>query len=322
MNGILAVGIAVLIYPGLLVALIVALILSWGRASARAGVMGAPLPSPLRDFTEVYGALNRDGIVPETAYGLVLNLASTLALVMPLVALVLLPVPGNPLVANIGMRGDLVAEGGLLLGLPLLRLFIGWAIPSPLTRLAADRGARLLAGALAPIVLALVAVGEQFATVQLNFDAASKAPLGNFDLITRLLAGLAFVFALPVLARVTALRDQAASPEAPAGELGEMSGRDLARFRVAEALQLVAVAAFFATAFVLPLFPGVAGAGRTILWIAALVVTTLLLGAWDGFATRLPPSADERPPLSWWTGFPTLLGLLALVAAAWASRGF
>ncbi len=321
MNGILAVVIGVLIYPGLLVALVAALILSWGRASARAGVMGAPLPSPLRDVAEVRGAIDRDGIMPESAYGLVLSLASTLAMVLPLIALVLLPVPGNPLVASIGLRGDLVAEGGLLLGLPLLRMFIGWAVPSPYTRLAADRSARLLAGALAPIVLALVAVGEQFATVQLNFNSASKTPLTNIDLITRVLAALAFVFALPMLARVTALRDEATQPELPAGELAEVSGRDLARFRVAEALQLAAVAAFFATAFVLPLFPTLTGAGRTILWVAALIVTALLIGAWDGFAVRLP-TTEERPPLSWWTGFPTLLGLLALVAAAWASRGF
>jgi formate hydrogenlyase subunit 4 len=205
---------------------------------------------------------------------------------------------------------------------PLLRMFIGWAVPSPYTRLAADRGARLLAGAFAPIVLALVAVGEQFATTQLDFNASSKTPLTTIDLITRVLAALAFIFALPVLARVTVLRDEATQPELPAGELAEVSGRDLARFRVAEALQLAAVAAFFATAFILPLFPALAGAGRTILWVASLIVTALLLGAWDGFATRLPVSTEERPPLSWWTGFPTLLGLLALVAAAWASRGF
>ena len=321
MNGILAVIIGVLIYPGLLVALVASLILSWGRASVRASVMGAPLPSPLREVAEVRGAIDRDGIVPETAYGLVFSIVSTLALVVPLIALVLLPVPGNPLVATIGIRGDLIAEGGLLLGLPLLRMFIGWAVPSPYTRLAADRSARLLAGALAPIVLALVAVGEQFATVQLDFNSPLKVPLSNIELITRVLAALAFIFALPVLARVTALRNEATQPELPAGELAEVSGRDLARFRIAEALQLAAVAAFFSTAFILPLFPLLTGSGRTILWVAALIVTALLIGAWDGLAGRVPATTEERPPLSWWTGFPTLLGLLALVAAAWASRG-
>ncbi len=321
MNGILAVGVAVLVYPGLLVALVAALILSWGRASLRAALSGTPLPSPLRDVAEVRAGIYRDGIVPETAYGVVFGFASTLAMLLPLVAIVLLPVPGNPLVDGIGLRGDLVAEGGLLLGVPLLRMFIGWAVPSPATRLAADRSARLLAGALVPIVLALVAVGEQFATVQLTFTAANKTPLTAVDLFTRVLAALAFIFALPVLARVTILRDEAVQPETPAGELAEVSGRDLSRFRIAEALQLVAVAAFFTTAFVVTLFPALVGAGRVILWIAALIVTTLLLGAWDGIAGRFAPS-EERPPLSWWTGLPALLGLLALVAAAWASRGF
>ena len=48
MNGVLAVVIAVLIYPGILVALVAALLLSWGRASARAALSGAPTPSPTR----------------------------------------------------------------------------------------------------------------------------------------------------------------------------------------------------------------------------------------------------------------------------------
>jgi formate hydrogenlyase subunit 4 len=319
-NGIVAVIIAVLVYPGALVALAAALLLSWGRTSVRAAVSGTPLPDPLRDIREVRGSIERDAIVPESAYGVVLGSVSTLALLLPIAALVLLPLPGNPLVDSIGLQGDLAAEGGLLLGVPLLRIFVGWAIPSPYTRLAADRGARLLAGALAPIVLALVTVGEQLSSLQLKPSATAGAPLAAIDLITRLLAALAFVFALPVLARVTSLHGDGPEPELPAGELAEVSGRDLARFRVAEALQLVAVAALFATAFILPLFPRITGSGRTILWTAALIVTALGIGAWDGLAGRLPTSED-RPPLSWWLGIPVLVGLLALVAAAWAARG-
>ncbi len=321
MNGVLAVVIAVLIYPGMLVALIAALLLSWGRASARAALSGAPTPSPLRDLREVRGAIERDTIAPESAYGWVLGVASTLAMLLPLVALILLPLPGNPLVASIGLKGDLAAEGGLLLGVPLLRLFVGWAIPSPYTRLAADRGAQLLVGALPPIVLALVAMGEQLGTLQVPAAATSSTPLVTIDLITRVLAALAFATALPVLARAAALRGDGQEQELLAGELTEVSGRDLARFRVAEALQLVTVAALFATAFILPLFPTLAGGARTAVWIVALVVAALGVGAWDAYAARRPISSEERPPLSWWLGVPTLLGLLALVVAAWAARG-
>src|SRR5262249_3803083 len=121
MNGVLAVVLAVLVYPGVLVAVIAALLLSWGRASTRAALVGHPMPNALREAREVRGAIERDTILPEGAYGAVIGLASTAAVLLPVIALVLLPLPGNPLVDAIGLRGDLAAEGGLLLGVPLVR---------------------------------------------------------------------------------------------------------------------------------------------------------------------------------------------------------
>jgi formate hydrogenlyase subunit 4 len=320
MNGVLATILAALVYPGLLVALLAALLLSWGRASVRAAVSRAPVPDPLGEAREVRGALERDTIIPDTLGGWVTGFASTAALLLPLVALVLLPVPGNPLVSSLGLTGDLAAEGGLLLGVPLLRLFVGWAVPSPYTRLTADRDARLLAGALLPLVLGLTAIAEEVATTQLTGDAA-RSPLQPIAFVARLLAALAVACALPVLARVTALGSGGAGTETPGGELGELSGADLARFRLAETLQLAAVAAVFTAAFVLPLFPTVTDGGRYALWVVGIVVVALGLGAWDAISARRAPIAEERPPLSWWVGWPALVGLIALVAAAWATRG-
>jgi len=320
MNGVVASILAVLIYPGVLVAVVAALLLSWGRTSARATLIGNPIPGPLREVREVRATLERDAVLPEGAYGGIIGLASSTAIILPLIALILLPVPGNPLVDAIGLRGDLAAEGALLLGVPLLRLFVGWAIPSPYTRLAADRGARLLAGALLPMVLGLAAIAEQLTTLQLQVLPDPRNPLVTITLITRLLAALAFAFSLPVLARASTLRVGGAEAELLGGELSEVSGRDLARFRIAEALQLVAVATLFVAAFLIPLFPTLEGAGRNVLWIAGILATAVSIGAWDGFAARAPVR-QERPPLSWWLGLPVLVGLLALVAAAWAARG-
>src|SRR5262249_37684838 len=245
MNGVLAFLLAVLIYPGVLIAVVAALVLSWVRSCARAALVGSLISGPLREVREVRATLERDAVVPEGAYSVVIGLASSGAVVLPLIALVLLPVPGNPLVDAIGLKGDLAAESALLLGVPLLRLFVGWAIPSPYTRLAADRGARLLAGALLPMVLGLAAGAEHFTTVHLGALPDTGSPLAAIALITRLLAALAFAFALPVLARTSTLRVAGAEPELLAGELSEVSGHDLARFRIAEALQLVAVTALF-----------------------------------------------------------------------------
>ncbi len=321
MNGVLATILAALVYPGLLVALLAALLLSWGRASVRAAVSGAPVPDPLGEAREMRSAIERDTIIPETLGGWVTGLASTSAILLPLVALVLLPLPGNPLVASLGLKGDLAAEGGLLLGVPLLRLFAGWAVPSPYTRIEADRGARLLAGALVPLVLGLTAIGEDVASTQLT-AGATQTPLSTISLVARALAALAVVCTLPVLARITALDPRGAQVEmTTTGELGELSGADLARFRLAETLQLAAVAAVFTAAFVLPLFPTVQGGARYALWVGGIIVTALGLGAWDAISAHRTPTPDERPPLSWWIGWPALVGLVALVAAAWATRG-
>lgn len=318
MNGVLGFVLAVLVYPGVLVALLAGWALSWTRQSARVATASGGRIHPLQDALEIRGALGRDTIAPEGVHPWALTIGSTVAVVAPLIALALLPVPGNPLARSLGLAGDLTAEGALLLAVPAARLFVAWAIPSPYTRLAADRGARLLAGAVVPMALALSATAEQFATLGLN---ATPARTTTIALATRILAAAAFCFTLPVLARAASLRAGEGNGELLGGELAEISGRDLAYFRIGEILQLVAVSALFVAAFILPIFANVHGnIGRAIVWIVGLAVTAAGIGAWEGYAARQPASPD-RPPLSWWVGWPVLLALLALVAAAWAARG-
>ncbi len=319
MNGVLAFVLAVFVYPGVVVACLAAWLLGWARSSARAALAGSAAASPLRDVSEIRGAFARDTVTPEGVHPAALVLGSSLAIVCPLVALLLLPVPGNPLIGSIGLTGDLTAEGILLLGLPTARLLVAWAIPSPYTRLAADRGARLLAGAAIPMALALTAAAEQLATLKLDL-APSHTPLSTIALVTRILAAAAFAVTLPVLARASSPQSGDTAIELEGGELSEISGRDLASFRIGEALQLAAVAAVFLAVFVLPIFATLpAGAGRTAIWVIGALITAAGIGAWEGIASRR--TAPSRAPLSWWLEIPLLLALIALVAAAWASRG-
>jgi formate hydrogenlyase subunit 4 len=319
MNGVLGFVLAVLVYPGVLVAFVAAWALNWARASARGAIAGSAPAGPMRDVAEIRSTFGRDTITPEGVHPAVLVLGSSLAIVCPLLALLLLPAPGNPLVGAVGLTGDLAAEGALLLGVPVARLLVAWAIPSPYTRLAADRGARLLAGAVVPMVLALTASAEQLTTLTLNI-APAKTALPTISLVTRILAALAFAVTLPALARMAALRESEGGLELAGGELGEVSGRDLACFRIGEALQLVAVAAVFAAVFLVPIFVTVpAGTGRALIWIVGMIVTAAGIGMWEGFTSQR--SAPSRAPLSWWLEVPLLLSLVALVAAAWASRG-
>jgi formate hydrogenlyase subunit 4 len=276
---------------------------------------------------ELRAEWRRETVLPEGVSSAMLALCTLAVLFFPLLALILLPVPGNPLVRSIGLSGDLAAETGLLLGLPLIRLLLGWMVPSPQTRLAADRGARLLAGAVLPAGLAVAAMAEQQAVLRLDV-----APLGHslplVSLLARVLAALAFACTLPVLARGMVLRAPGAASAAEstpvADELGELSGRDAVALRIGEALQLVAVAAFFVAAFLLPLFTQVsAPVGVGVIWVLGLLLVALGIGAWQGWQARQPraESETERPPLTWWLGVPVLLALAALVAAAWATRG-
>lgn len=319
MNGIIAFILAVLLYPGVIAAGIAAVALTWARDSARAVIGRGRFAPPLSLVEELRSTFARDSLLPSGTVGWVLMLVSSVAPLFPLVALIFLPLPGNPLVSALGLTGDLIVEGGLLLGLPLMRLLIGWSTPSPYTRLAADRDVRLLAGAALPMIFALTASAEQVANLGLVTEP-SKSSLTVLPFIARLLAAVAFALTLPVLARVTAMRDDEGDIDLVAGELTELGGRDLACFRIAEALQLVAVAGLFTAAFVLPLFATLPnGVTRNVFWLLSIVLTALGIGAWEGISPRTV-SREDRPPLSWWLGIPLLVALLALVAAAWATR--
>lgn len=320
MNGIVAFILAVLLYPGIVAAGIASVALTWARDSARAVVGRGRMTPPLSLVEEVRGTLSRDTLLPAGATAWALMLVSSAAPIFPLLAVIFLPLPGNPLVTALGLTGDLIVEAGLLLGLPIMRLLIGWSTPSPYTRLAADRSVRLLAGAAIPMILALTASAEQAATLGL-LAAPSKDALTVLPLIARLLAAVAFALTLPVLARVTPMREDEGDVDLVASELSELSGRDLACFRIAEALQLVAVAGVFTAAFLLPLFASLSsGLTRNLFWLLGIVLTALGIGVWEGIAPRTV-SHEDRPPLSWWLGVPLLVALLALVAAAWATRG-
>ncbi|HUY77009.1 MAG TPA: NADH-quinone oxidoreductase subunit H [Ktedonobacterales bacterium] len=328
--------VAVLIYPGVIVALLAAWAFGWVRGALRGALSGGQAPTAMGEVNAWRGLFARESVIPEGVHPVAVALGTTLAVVFPLLALILLPVPGNPLATALGLTGDLAAEGALLLGLPLARVFVGWAIPSPYTRLAADRSARLLAGALPPFVLALTAAAQVLG--QLTLTPLPTGVLPSFTLLTLALCIAAFACALPVLAHVTPLHADGADLDTPGDELSELSGRDLAFFRVGEALQLVACAALLVTAFVLPLVAGWlaglthvfsnvikngavdAGLARVLVLLVGVALVAAGLGAWDGIYTRRP-SSGERPPLSWWFGLPILLGMAALVAAAWATRG-
>jgi formate hydrogenlyase subunit 4 len=111
-----------------------------------------------------------------------------------------------------------------------------------------------------PATLALTAIAQTFVSLRLD-TITTPASVPTIILITRALAAAAFACALPVLARATTLQQVEHDTLLPSSELGEISGRNLALFRVGEALQLVAVAAIFVSVFIMPLASGVNNTG-------------------------------------------------------------
>lgn len=320
MNSAVGFILAAFVYPGALAALVVAWALGWARVFARSAAEGQPAPGPLSDLTEIRGLFAREADAPEGVSFFALSLGATVAVVAPLTALLLLPVPGNALVRAIGLQGDLIAEVGLLLGLPIARLFLGWIIPSPFSRLAADRGARLLAGAALPLVFGVTALAQIHGALTMS-NAATTIGQTPFNYFAVILGAAAFLCALPALAAFTPLRVGDGASELAAGEATDLGGHDLAFLRIGEALQLVACGGFFALAFASPLLTRITNpvANGVALLVVAILVA-LGLGAWEGrFGKRV--EGEERPPLSWWVGAPTLIALAALVASAWATRG-
>jgi formate hydrogenlyase subunit 4 len=321
MNGVLSFALAVLIYPGLLAAIVAGLMLLVVRqvthsALARDGQLAS---APTETLTELRESWRGETNVPDGVSELALTLSSGAAMLMPALALILLPVPGNPLVTLIGLKGDLVAEGALLLGLPLSRLFVGWLTPTPLTRLAADRGARLLAGAALSVTLALTAIAQQFDALTID-NPAVRSP-STILLVARVLAALAFACVLPVLTRTSAIREPQDATDATPDELLEVTGRDRFCFRLGEAMQFAATAGLFIAVFVLPFFSITpTGASVAIIWVVGLLLVAVAIGVWDAMRGRIPVGEDH-PPLTWWLGWPLLLALAALVVTAWATRG-
>jgi formate hydrogenlyase subunit 4 len=319
MNGVVEFALAALVYPGAVVALLAAWALAWAREAAHDLARGHPAPSLFGQLGAVRGMFARDTLAPAGLNSFALSLGVTMVVAAPLAALVALPLPGNPLTQAVGLRGDLIAEAGLLLGVPLGRLLIGWATPSPYTRLASDRTARLLAGAVAPLILGLTAIAQIRGTLTL-WDAKASVGQAPCSTLALALAGIAFLVALPALAAGSPLRLGVGSSETLAGEATELSGSDLALLLVGEALQLVACAALFALVFVAPLVANMQPVMAGVIEVLVVIALAAGLGFYEGRRGR-PAVQEDRPPLSWWAGLPMLTALVALVLAAWATRG-
>lgn len=328
MNPLLAMIISLLVYPGLIFALVAAVIFGWLRGVARATAQGVASIMPTLSLREAARRHRQGSTVPEGVFGPVMVALPILAVLCPLLVLVFLPLPGNRGMDNGTYTSDVVALAALLLGVPLVRIILGWVTPSPYTRLAATRSARQLAGYLVPFALALaVATGIGFSlhifaiANQASPTSTSQGLLTAPRLfgLTRILAGLAYLTCLPMLTRLTSIREGQGGLELVGNELTELSGRELLVMRIGEWVQLVAALGFGIVIFVLPFFH--TDGQRIIAALVSAVVVAIGLGFWEGAGIYLRVVREElEAPLSVWFGTPTFLAIISLLVLVLAQR--
>ncbi len=324
MNEILAIIIALLVYPGVIFGLLAAALFGWVRGMTRMLAYGYDGSAPLFAPREFSRRLRQNSTLPEGVVEPAMQILPVAAIIAPLLVLIFLPLPGNR-AAQSTMTIDLIAATILLLGMPLARAALAWVIPSPYTRIAAMRGLRRLLGYLAPLTLAIVAAAiisgstsvQTIASTQ--FAATIHPNQQSLANAARIVAGLAYLACLPVLARLTPLRTGQGSLDLVGGELTELSGRELLIMRLAEWLQLVAALALGIALFVLPFFH--TDAARALAAIGFALIVTAVLGIWEGIGSKIVGRDDMAPPFSVWLGTPTLVGIFAILLVIFAQRG-
>ncbi|HKP51015.1 MAG TPA: hypothetical protein VJ183_00020 [Chloroflexia bacterium] len=200
---------ALLLYPGLLFGLALALASEWIFALARPLITPSTYRSratqrtllqPLYTFLKLSGRRNPASFSPDNSAPMRTTTPSSLlaavSAIAPILALALLPFPGSPLNRPGGPQVDLLTILLLLAAGPLFKA--AWRLLSgDLVSLqgARDLG-RLLTGLL-PSILALAALVEVSDTRSLAVTSLTAAPETPGQTIVRLLAGLVLLAALP-----------------------------------------------------------------------------------------------------------------------------
>jgi hypothetical protein len=301
---------AVLLYPGLLFGILLALAGEWLYGALRP--LFAPrlyrsqarpthLLQPTRDFFKLAGRRSPAPLLPSgsppASVPLFEGIASFACALAPVLALALLPLPGSPLASDNFQAGDLLVVIALLAVQPVLRALIRLRSGGlEQLRGAQDLG-RLFTG-LVPALLAVAALVEVSGSQSLRLTYLTSAPETPQQTVVRLLAGAALLVALPWWL------DGRRSPAGAHDNAGAHAGR---------LLQTVALAAFWAL-LALPLPGQLAWAGLVIIGGSLLAYAALrIIGERWALARREKDAAN----LVWASALP--VAALAFVVAFWSS---
>jgi NADH-quinone oxidoreductase subunit H len=275
-------AITLLLYPGALFALVAGwLLLALGRklTAAWRGTQSPRLTHPIDDFLKLLGKTTS---LPAGAASSGVRVLTFAAAIAPLLALVLMPLPGNAAAGTADTTGDLLVVLLLLLLPALTPFFLGTLQASPYARRAAQRTLPRSVGFIALTLLSALAVAAQRGVLDLSILGATQTHPTPASVALDIVTGLIFWFCLPALIPPARWGLFHGDMTFVAGPYTDLTGADLALLQLSAALQRVAAGSFLALVFVLPFAPGNPAAQ-----VIVFLVTLLLSGLWVGLAAGI-----------------------------------
>lgn len=279
MNMLWRYAITLLLYPGGIFALFAGwFLLALGEklAAAWRGTRAPRMAHPIHNFLKLLGKTTS---LPGGAESGGLRALAAIGVIAPLLALILMPLPGNATIGTANTTDDLLAVLLLLLLPALTPFFLGELQASPYARRAAQSNLLRSAGWTALTLLSALAVAAQRGVLDLGVIGATQTHPTTASLVLDIVAGLIFWFCLPALippARWGLFRGDLTFI---AGPYTDLTGADLALLLLSAALQRVAAGSFLALIFILPFAPG-----NPVARVLIYLTTLLLSGLWVGLA--------------------------------------
>ena len=282
MNMLWRYAITLLLYPGGVFALIAGwFLLALGEklAAAWRGTRSARLTQPVHDFLKLLGKTTS---LPAGAESGGLRILTYITVIAPLLALILMPLPGNAAAGTADTNGDLLAVLLLILLPALTPFFLGQLQQSPYARRAAQGTLLRSAGLIALTLLSALAVAAQRGMLDLSIIGAIQTHPTTASVALDIVAGLIFWFCLPALIPPARWGLFSGDVTFIAGPSTDLTGADLALLQLSAALQRVAAGSFLALLFILPFAPS-----NPVAQVVVYLATLLVSGLWIGLAAGI-----------------------------------